>query len=986
MARMIAFEGRTIQVPDDATDDEVAGILGGSSAAPVPALQPRGPQMTPEEADFAVSGLRPQPAATSARAPLQGDSPAGIAKAGAQGAVQGLDMLLDAPVHAVNQAPRLLNMNAMLVNKIMGRDVIPYAGAISDDPLLPSDIIHAPDRALGARQYEPQGPVERIANRAGQELGASAVPTVGALYAGGRLGLQGARALGLSQNTGAQLAAPMVEAAAANPAGLVGREAAGATAAGLGAGAANEVARAATGSDHNPVTDLIGAILGVGALGVARPVVGAAKSMAGTAIGSTRFADDVARGEVANDLLANSTTAQRQVASGVDPGSIDAQPLADQLRRPSDVERVVPGYQADIADRSGDPGLMAYVFNKTTARPGLDTGRRGANQQAVENTMSDLAPQGSAGQFRADLQGGVDTRIAQADNQADIARRTLDEHAQRLAATMTGEARGADIRAAIQAASDRARAGVAEAYAPINRSTQEVDVAPLAESFGGINRELSVAERQRFRPAEADIPRRLVGPAEADGPVNTGLLDASGAPIMREPAPGNSQQSMREVTGLRSSLTDDARAARSANRPAEARIIDQHVTALDNYLDEAVPGELRGQYDAARAARRDFGDRFERPQNAVTQVLSERHGVYDVPDSGVAPRFAQSDEGRLTDLQQLVREAGGDARVRPALRDQFLANIRDRGLLERPDQLGAYLDRHATLLNELPGLRDELLAGGEARRAATGATELADTTRRDLTTPGRSAEASYLRYGPSREADAMRSVLGAADPEAAAKQLLATAGGDRENARAAFWNLLREKGSVVERGLNGEKQVSGRRLSDFLAEPKNAAVARVLYEDKPEQLANMTAVFDALAGAGSASRARRPGSSGTAQAMKAGYDPALSASSIASRVRSINRGQLSPAVAGIDLIATFLRRRSAQIQRGAIERLQDEVIQSPELAARLLEDYNPATYAAKRRELLTVGGVRATEAVKLFDEAHDEEQRPVAAAVRAGAR
>ncbi|WP_156375757.1 hypothetical protein [Methylobacterium sp. Leaf125] len=51
-------------------------------------------------------------------------------------------------------------------------------------------------------------------------------------------------------------------------------------------------------------------------------------------------------------------------------------------------------------------------------------------------------------------------------------------------------------------------------------------------------------------------------------------------------------------------------------------------------------------------------------------------------------------------------------------------------------------------------------------------------------------------------------------------------------------------------------------------------------------------------------------------------------------------------------------------------------------SAWLLEDYNPATYSAKRRELQTAFGARATTAIPLFDEAHDEQERPEAAVVQ----
>jgi hypothetical protein len=122
-----------------------------------------------------------------------------------------------------------------------------------------------------------------------------------------------------------------------------------------------------------------------------------------------------------------------------------------------------------------------------------------------------------------------------------------------------------------------------------------------------------------------------------------------------------------------------------------------------------------------------------------------------------------------------------------------------------------------------------------------------------------------------------------------------------------------------------------------------------------------------------------PNSSGTAQALNGKYDPALSASSIASRVRSVNRGQLSPTIALVDVASTWLRRRSAQVQARAIDKLQDEVIQNPELAAKLLEEYNPATYAAKRRQIMQKYGVRSTETINLLDEAHEAESDPTRA-------
>lgn len=67
MARVIKFEGRSISVPDDATDDEIAGIIE-SSAAPAPnpdgldkyRADPNAPEMTQEQMQQMMEQLRSQ--------------------------------------------------------------------------------------------------------------------------------------------------------------------------------------------------------------------------------------------------------------------------------------------------------------------------------------------------------------------------------------------------------------------------------------------------------------------------------------------------------------------------------------------------------------------------------------------------------------------------------------------------------------------------------------------------------------------------------------------------------------------------------------------------------------------------------------------------------------------------------------------------------------------------------------------------------------
>lgn len=120
-------------------------------------------------------------------------------------------------------------------------------------------------------------------------------------------------------------------------------------------------------------------------------------------------------------------------------------------------------------------------------------------------------------------------------------------------------------------------------------------------------------------------------------------------------------------------------------------------------------------------------------------------------------------------------------------------------------------------------------------------------------------------------------------------------------------------------------------------------------------------------------RTRAAGSSGTAQALSGKFEPSLTAGSIASRVRSVKRGVLSVHVALIDGAATWLRGRSAKVQSRAIDTLASSVANNPGLAADLLEKFNPADFAAKRRMITQKYGVRATQLLNLIDESRFED-------------
>lgn len=901
--------------------------MDAASGAPVAQLPPRGD--TP-----------PSPAPTGPTRP-QGfaETGFGLLEALGDGTRQGMSMIAGAPVDLVNNAPRLANF-------LPGVEGV---GPMSDNPVGGREMVDQILRLGGlVSDFEPRTGPERIFNRMGEEAGATALPLAGVIGKAASMPVQTVNRMAAApQTVGQGIAAQFLQPAAVNPTGLAAREMYYGAGAGLGAGMANEVA----GENQGMLSDLLGSVGGVGLAATAAAAGGAVRNLAAGATGNARFADDVASSAVAERVINSSSQLQEQAArlaaSGLSPDQLSTDGLVAALRNPANVEDAVPGYRANIADRTQDPGLATLSYNTDAISPGAAAARRTGNEAAVNERMAGMTPEGDPGRFRTNLQSGVDNQIAQAQTAQETIQGVFDNITQATQPTMReASARGSSIRSALADAYGLAQERVRGLYEPINQSDVPVDIGPLREVFGEIDNTLPLNDRARFRPGEADVAQQLEGTVP-----------------------------LREVTAMRSGLTDDVRGQRAAGQNQAARVGDQYVGAIDRFTDDAIPPDLRAALDEARTARRDVGERFERPGTALESILSRREGGgFALDDSAVPGKIAQPDQGRLSDLKAALTEAGQDPRLRDGLADNVRSEVVERGLLDKPQALGKYMADRQVLLSEFPELRAQLEQAGATRADLTAAEKTAAETTKRLTTPGRSAEASYLKQVEDPAA-AIRSVTSSPDPRKAVADLVATANSPQAKAdlRAALWQEVQRTGKMQADGMTGETRWNGKRLRAMFDDPKFSAVADELWADDPQDLANIKQVFNALAGAEGSTRARAANTSGTAQSLADKLDPALTASSIASRARSVSRNQLSPAIAAVDILGTWLRKRSAQVQSRAIDKITAEVVNNPGLAADLLERYNPATAAARRKMLTQKYGVRATTLLNTLDEAENED-------------
>lgn len=854
----------------------------------------------------------------------------------ARGARRGLANIVGLPVDAVNAGMSLVG------------------APVSTKPFMGSKSI---DEALGGfgaipEVRPPSTLTEKALGRVGEEIGASALPVGAALHAA-KMGIDAARKLPI-------LARMFVEPAAINPRGFVGREAATAGAAGTfaaGAGAAGSTFGVA---DHGPTHDIIdlgGALTGAGVLGATKMVGNSAKDIFNAIFRKDKFNNQVVQNS-ATDQIVNAATGVPKVEGK----PVDTAPLVDAITGGRRVDDTIPGFKESLADRTADPGLASLEYGRMSGPNAGDfAARRGENTNAVDAAVnrSAPAPDTTPGALRSELELERGRRQGDAAVQTANAQDAFDRASQSLSSTMTGEARGADIRAALEHASADTQALVRQAWEPINRSGVHVDTAPLAEDFGGLRANMSTAEAERFRPGEANLPERL-----ATRPDVNAAGEAVDVPTT---------QPIREITGLRSALTDAAREAATAGRSNEARVIGQHVDALDTYLETAVPEGLRQQYDTARAATRDAADRFSRPQTAIAQTLDRQQGQYRQPDSAVARKFVQDDTGRISDFEALMRETGHDQRTVGAVRDQILADVRDRGLLNNPQGLTDYLGRYNTILSDprFNAVRGELDNAAGLRRQLGEATDAQAGLTRELGTaerPGTSTVGQYLRFGDERAQNAMKGVMASKEPGKATDELLSFVNDEPkavEGARKAFWDIFQSKarsGGETTKTLDGKQPWMPNKMKEFLDDPANKAVAERLYRDNPEHLTNLDRIAAELQGVDLRNRAKAPNTSGTNQ----GISNILTPETLQSRFYAYKRGQTSLGFMLTALGSVVARRAVRGAQTEAIGKLVDRALLDPELAAQLLKDNNPANRAAINRSAKAYLGNEASTITDLL--------------------
>jgi hypothetical protein len=820
--------------------------------------------------------------------------------------------------------------------------------------------------ALGVERprAEPDNLAERATNRIMEEIGAMAVPVAGAVNKATRVGVEGARLM-------PGLVGRYVESAAVNPARFVGNEVTVATGAGMGAAAANELAR------DSEALDLVGAIMGAGIVGAGSSMARGVRDVGAAALGNPSFSSQVVRDNVADTLISNSDIMGRQVDPSDLRKPLDTQELVNAIMQPAAAENLVPGFRASTADRAADAGLATLENARARSAPGAFRSRNDANVQAVDQAVSSMRPDATPASAFDAIAAERDRRLMDVIMGRDAAEEAAQMAARTVTPATTPAQRGGVIRENLTTARDAARERTARAYEAAGVAGKQVNPVPLTAALDRSLASLDPVERSLIPQSVIDGVANL-GRVADDAPVPTGLLDASGAPLTR-PAPGPEPIQLQTAANLKSELQRLQRAA-LADPKAEkggrnaARVLGQMIDSVDGFITGNLNETEQTALSAARGTKFDEAERFTRQGDPVARALAEYDGGRPkVADDRVAGLFVSPQA-----MDNLFTQAA-TPEVRRAIRDEVLS----RGDTSSAERINRFMADYSDQIDRFPGLRDELTQAAKARSAAAEAGARQTALERDLgtaTAPGRGTVGRFLQYSPANSRKAIREVIASKDPGKAADELVTFAGNDQQaidGLRAAFWDDLDASSrstNVAAETTSGIMPFVPKKMVAYLEDPKNAAVAERLYRDIPEHLASIRELAEALRGVNSGTRiGNAVNPSGTAL-MGRGQTP-VTLAEVGSKAYQAQIGRASWAYIGTYLAGKIARGVVGKQRAKAFELLLDRALLDPDVAKTLLLENNPANRAALARRTKGWMGNQAATVLEMLSEDEDDEMK-----------
>lgn len=509
----------------------------------------------------------------------------------------------------------------------------------------------------------PQGGMERVAHRVGEEVGA-AVPLMGLPYVAAAA-LPAARP---AQSVARAVVDHFLGGVRSTPAAALAGETVAATGGGAGAGVANEIAPGSLSAE------IAGQLAGSFA-----PM--AMPSALSYRLGRStwdRFLSPAAATSRARDQVA------KTLGEEIGPDGMTSLETAEQLR--SDI----PGFNPSLAEATSSPALVATQRQIGQGASGRElehlARRRQQNLSAVQRFAQERAPAGSGGpEFVIDTTMGrinsLTNRLSGKAAEVEAQRTALADTIGDVPRRQTGEALRSGLESARRTVSQQMTA-MADQLG-LNRASVTVPFARAKEELLATFGQKSVFEDLKNYPE---------------------VLKAI------EAAPD--EVSFMDLKALRERIGDDIVDAMASpfGRTKKVRVLRAMQQSVDNLLDTLVSAqdpELASNYRAFRSAYREqFIDRFE---HGIPLKVRARDGsgYYKMPDEEIAAEFFTPGRGGVTAAQQFKKVFRGNAEMTASLEGYAADSLRDAAIRDgalNPQAFATWVRRHAEVIAEFPSI------------------------------------------------------------------------------------------------------------------------------------------------------------------------------------------------------------------------------------------------------------------------------------------
>lgn len=198
----------------------------------------------------------------------------------------------------------------------------------------------------------------------------------------------------------------------------------------------------------------------------------------------------------------------------------------------------------------------------------------------------------------------------------------------------------------------------------------------------------------------------------------SGLLDATGKPIVREPT-----YTMQDMQNYRSQAIEISKGSDNRSAAVANKIIDAIDESVENAIQAGtVTAQEAGSWRAGIAKRRLQGEIFENKGLPSKSVLAKEYsGAYTVPDSSVPGRYFKPGNRGAKEAMRNYKDAYGvtEAALEPIYRyatDSFRKVAVGEDGLVNAKKARQWLEQHGDALSEIPDLKEMLEKPESAQR------------------------------------------------------------------------------------------------------------------------------------------------------------------------------------------------------------------------------------------------------------------------------